>query len=159
MAAVIICSDFGAQENKVCHCFHFFPTYLPWSDGTKYHNSCFLNVEFWASFYTFLFHFHQEALLLLSQVNQNKKNFFYLSDEKKIIKTQFLVLKRCVNVNTISWYQFVLPFGTQFVNTDGKFYCSQTISYPYTQNSNSFMKWFGKNAKIHVHLCLMYQCL
>ena len=22
-------SDFGAQENKVCHCFYFFPTYLP----------------------------------------------------------------------------------------------------------------------------------
>ena len=22
MAAVTICSDFGAQENKVCHCFH-----------------------------------------------------------------------------------------------------------------------------------------
>ena len=27
-------SDFGAQENKVCHCFHCFPIYLPWSDGT-----------------------------------------------------------------------------------------------------------------------------
>jgi len=25
MAAVTICSDFGAQENKVCHCFHCFP--------------------------------------------------------------------------------------------------------------------------------------
>ena len=24
MAAVIICSDFGAQENKVSHCFHCF---------------------------------------------------------------------------------------------------------------------------------------
>ena len=24
MAAVTICSDFGAQENKVSHCFHFF---------------------------------------------------------------------------------------------------------------------------------------
>ena len=23
MAAVTMCSDFGAQENKVCHCFHF----------------------------------------------------------------------------------------------------------------------------------------
>ena len=22
---VIICSDFVAQENKVCYCFHFFP--------------------------------------------------------------------------------------------------------------------------------------
>ena len=24
-AAVTVCSDFGVQENKVCHCFHFFP--------------------------------------------------------------------------------------------------------------------------------------
>ena len=28
MAAVTIFSDFGAQENKICHCFHFFPIYL-----------------------------------------------------------------------------------------------------------------------------------
>ena len=25
MAAVTVHSDFGAQENKICHCFHFFP--------------------------------------------------------------------------------------------------------------------------------------
>jgi len=29
-----VCNDFGAQENKVSHCFHCFPIYLPWSDGT-----------------------------------------------------------------------------------------------------------------------------
>ena len=28
----------GAQENKICHCFHFFPFYLPWSDGTRCHD-------------------------------------------------------------------------------------------------------------------------
>ena len=33
MAAVTICSDFGSKENKVCHYFHCFPIYLPWSDG------------------------------------------------------------------------------------------------------------------------------
>ena len=26
---VTICSDFGAPKNKVCHCFHCFPIYLP----------------------------------------------------------------------------------------------------------------------------------
>ena len=26
MAAVTICSDFGAQKNKVGHCYHSFPT-------------------------------------------------------------------------------------------------------------------------------------
>ena len=29
MAAVTICSDFGAPKNKVSHCFHCFPIYLP----------------------------------------------------------------------------------------------------------------------------------
>ena len=33
MAAVTICSDFGAQKNKVWHCFHCFPIYFPWGDG------------------------------------------------------------------------------------------------------------------------------
>ena len=34
MAAVTICSDFRAQENKVCHCFQCFPIYLPISERT-----------------------------------------------------------------------------------------------------------------------------
>ena len=34
MAAVTVNSDFGAQENKICHCFHFSIFCLPWSDGT-----------------------------------------------------------------------------------------------------------------------------
>ena len=32
-------------KNKVSHCFHCFPIYLPWSDGTRCHDLCFLNVE------------------------------------------------------------------------------------------------------------------
>ena len=35
MAAITICSDFGAPQNKVSHCFHCFPIYLPRSDGTR----------------------------------------------------------------------------------------------------------------------------
>ena len=42
LAAVTICSDFGAQENKVWHCF---PIYLPWSDGKGFHDLHLLNVE------------------------------------------------------------------------------------------------------------------
>ena len=33
------------RKNKVCHCFHCFPIYLPWSDGTGCHDLSFLNVE------------------------------------------------------------------------------------------------------------------
>ena len=46
MAAVTICSDFGAQKNKVWHSFHCFPIYFPWSDGTRCHDLHFLNVSF-----------------------------------------------------------------------------------------------------------------
>ena len=41
MSAVTVRSNFGAQENKFWHCFHFFPIYLPWSDGTRYHDLSF----------------------------------------------------------------------------------------------------------------------
>ena len=36
-------SDFGAQVKKICHCFHFFPFYLPWSDGTGCNDFSFLD--------------------------------------------------------------------------------------------------------------------
>ena len=49
-------------QNKVSHFFYFFPIYLPLSDGTGCHNLNFLNVEFYASFFTLLLHLHQETL-------------------------------------------------------------------------------------------------
>ena len=54
MAAVTICSDFGAQEIKICHCSHFFPTYLPWSDGTGCQTLVVLNwiLIKWDYYYT-----------------------------------------------------------------------------------------------------------
>ena len=32
-------------KNKFWHCFHCFPIYFAWSDGTRCHDLCFLNVE------------------------------------------------------------------------------------------------------------------
>ena len=32
-------------KNKVWHCFHCFPMYFPWSDGTRCHDLHFLNIE------------------------------------------------------------------------------------------------------------------
>ena len=45
---------FGAPQNKVWHCFHCFPIYFPWSDGTRCHDLRFLNVELKANFFTLL---------------------------------------------------------------------------------------------------------
>ena len=44
MAAVTICSDFGTHKKIVCHCFHSFPIYFPWSDGTGCHDLQFSSV-------------------------------------------------------------------------------------------------------------------
>ena len=40
-AAVIL----ELPQNKICHCFHCLPIYLPWSDGTRCHDLSFPNVE------------------------------------------------------------------------------------------------------------------
>ena len=50
MAAVTICSDFGAQENKVCHGFNCFPIYLPWSDRTRCHDLSLIMLSFKPTF-------------------------------------------------------------------------------------------------------------
>ena len=54
MAEITICSDFGAHKNKVTHCFHCFPIYLPWSNGTGCHDLSFLNVELYPPCYSAL---------------------------------------------------------------------------------------------------------
>ena len=46
MAAVTICSDFEAQENKICHSFHIFPFYLHEVMGLDAMILDFLNVDF-----------------------------------------------------------------------------------------------------------------
>ena len=50
MAAVTICSDFGAQKNKVWHCFYCFPIYLLWGDGTRCHIFIFWMLRFKPTF-------------------------------------------------------------------------------------------------------------
>ena len=50
-------------QNEVCHCFHCFPIYLPWSDEVMSPDAMILvfwKLGFKPSF-SLLFHFHQEA--------------------------------------------------------------------------------------------------
>ena len=93
VAAVTVCSDFGAQENKTCHCFHFSPIYLPWSDGTGYHDLNVLNVEFYVNFFTLLFHPHQEILVPL----------YFLS-----LEWYHLHIWGCWYFSWQSWFQLLL---------------------------------------------------
>ena len=41
-------------QNRVSHCFHCYPIYFPWSDGTRCHDLSFLNVELYFLFHLFL---------------------------------------------------------------------------------------------------------
>ena len=61
MAAVTICSDFGAPKNKVWHCFHGFAIYFPWSDGTRCYNRFY---ECWASSQLFPLSFSSRDFLV-----------------------------------------------------------------------------------------------
>ena len=71
MAAVTICSDLGAQK-IICHCFHCFPIYLPWSDGTRCHDLRFWTLSFKPafslSFFTFIKRLFSSSLLCAIRV-------------------------------------------------------------------------------------------
>ena len=66
-AAVTSCSNFGTQENKVCHCFHCFPIYLLWGDGTRCYDLSFWMLSFKPTFplssFTFIKRFFSSSSL------------------------------------------------------------------------------------------------
>ena len=80
MAAVTICSDFGAQKDKVWHCCHCFPIYFPWSDGTGCHDLPFLNVEptFLLSSFTFIKSLCSSSLSAISMVSAYLRLLIFL---------------------------------------------------------------------------------
>ena len=87
MAAVTIYSNFGAQENKVCHHFHFFHIYLPWTVGTNNHYSLDITIQ------------SRNGFLLLHKIR--KKGYF------KIMIFFFLFL---LNFLVSSWGTHLLNF-------------------------------------------------
>ena len=155
MAAVItICSDFGAQENKVCHCFHYFLIYLTWSLGTDTMIFVFLMLSFKPVFslspFTFikrlypmpdiffLFIFHTIAsvfqLHLISLAFYCSLNLLFLGE-----------LSYLVPAIALSWCLFSLSFWH-----DSFFITFPVSSQMLTLNSDSpwFYLWtvFLKNA-------------
>ena len=73
-------SDFGAQENKICHRFHCFPIYLPWSDGTE----CFAKS----------FHFR---LRFKGFVNKTR-HLLYTDKQYKYLLENYLLYLQCTNI-------------------------------------------------------------
>ena len=46
LQSLLAVTIWSPKKIKSSHCFHFFPIYLPWSDGTRCHDITLLNVEF-----------------------------------------------------------------------------------------------------------------
>ena len=105
MAAITIHSNFGAQKNKVSLCFHCFPIYLPWSDGTRWHDLSFL----------FLFHKALNQMLIWRlywfwKINlQNDFSFSKLWKKNKIGTISFLNTQK--NSPKKSFRCWVFPCG------------------------------------------------
>ena len=55
MVAITICGDLGAPQNKVSHCFHCFPIYLPWRYWARLPWSCLSIDYFYIDFLSHIF--------------------------------------------------------------------------------------------------------
>ena len=51
-------------KDKICHCFHYFLTYLPWSDGTRCHDISFWMLSFKTTFSLSSFTFIKRPFIL-----------------------------------------------------------------------------------------------
>ena len=86
-----MCSDSGAPQNKVSHCFHCFPIYLPWSDRNRCHDLHFFNIK---------------PVFSLSSFISIKRLFSSsLLSTKKVMSSAYL---RLLIFPHQSWFQLVL---------------------------------------------------
>ena len=132
MAAVTIHSDFGDQENKVCHCFHCFPIYLPWSDEWIL-NSWMLNFMsvFSLSSLTFIKRlFNSSSLMAIRVVYLHIRGYWYFPWQ--------------------SWFQLVLTIIQKLLSVEYLqnyhliFNCYQLIKAQYikqTSHSSTVRHW------------------
>ena len=76
--------SFGAQDNKVSHCFHCFPIYLPWSEGTRCHDLSFFILSFKPAFsfssFTFI-----KRLFSSSSLSANKGGVICISEGFELV--------------------------------------------------------------------------
>ena len=162
MAAITICSDFGAQESKVCHYFHCFPICLPWNVGTGCYDLHFMNVEFKPAFsfscFTFVKRLFNSSLLsairVMSSAYLRLLTFLYI---KKMWKWKSLIrvwlckpldytVHRILQVRIVEWVAYLLQevFPTQGSNP-GLLHCRQILHQlshkgsPYQENGDSIL--------------------
>ena len=103
MAAVTIHSDFGAQESKICHCFHCFPIYSPCSDENRCHDLWFWMLSFkpafaFSSFTLIKRLFSSSSLSLIRVVSSAYLSLLILSYASPFATTSLWSMKGTVGI-------------------------------------------------------------
>ena len=141
MSAVTFCSDLGAQKNKVSHCFHYFPIYFPWRDGTGCHDLSFLVLGFKPTFslssFTLINRLFSSSLLsamrVMSSAYLNLLIFLpaVLTAVCALSSPAFLVMLETLVVISSDFFCFFC-FGSKMVTSQWKM---SLFSYIFSVNS------------------------
>ena len=151
MAAVTICSDFGVQENKVCHSFHCFLIYLPWSDETRCHGLVFSMLYFKPAFSLSSFTFIKRLFSSSSLSAIRVMSFAYL---RLLIFLLVILIPACASSSPAfhmmySAYKLnkqgdnIQPWGTPFPiwNQSVVPYAVLTVSWPAYRFLKGQVRW------------------
>ena len=108
MAAVTICSDSGAQENKICHCCHIFPSIRHDVMGLDATILDFLMLSFKSVFFHSIFQPHQETLYFLFNFTFSSFSYFLLGLYDQHVWG-------CCYFFWLSWFQLVIHPAWHFI--------------------------------------------
>ena len=151
MAAVTICSDFGAPKNKVSHCFHCFPIYLPWSDGTGCHVLVFWMLSFKLTFSLSSFTFIKRLFSSSSVSAINKGGVLCISEVIDISPSN-LVSSLCFIQPGIS--HDVHPCPPNSRNCTRLIHCSQDSTLSGERTNLEWRSWEESRFSLGTFTCL-----
>ena len=120
MAAVTICSDFGAQEEEICHYFHLF-SYSPYSNGV----GCY-DLRFFVCFLLFLIFSLKPALSLSS--------FIFI---KRLFSSSSLSAIRVVSSLCLRLLVFLLPILIPACNSASLAFLMMCSAYRLNKHGDS----------------------
>ena len=118
----------------VSHCFHCFPIYFPWSDGTRCHDFTFLNGDFQANVFTLLFQFLN---MLFSSSSLSAIKVMSPTYLRLFIFLPAILIPACASSSPA----FVMIYSAYKSNKQG-----QNIHF------DILLCWFGTSLLFHVQL-------
>ena len=107
-------SDLGVQENNICYYVHFFPIYLPWSDGTGCHDLIFLNLSCKPAF--------------------SLSSFTFI---KKLLSSSLLYAIRVVSSAYLRLLIFLLAILISACDSSSSVFCMMYFAYKLNRQSNN----------------------